>query len=34
MSSSSKPKNVQTNPFYFSIELGYFAGLIWGDCTG
>lgn len=30
MSSSSKPKTVQTNPFYFSIELGYFAGLIWG----
>ncbi|NQX44994.1 hypothetical protein HQN87_06600 [Paenibacillus tritici] len=30
MSSSSKQKTVQTNPFYFSIELGYFAGLIWG----
>lgn len=30
MSSSSKAKTVQTNPFYFSDELGYFAGLIWG----
>lgn len=30
MSSSSKQKTSHTNPFYFAVELGFFAGLIWG----
>ncbi|KHL96433.1 hypothetical protein QW71_07365 [Paenibacillus sp. IHB B 3415] len=30
MSSSNKQKSVHTNPFYFAIELGFFAGIIWG----
>lgn len=30
MPSRTKQTSVHTNPFYFSVELGFFAGLIWG----
>lgn len=30
MDQSRQPKIKHTNPFYFALELGFFAGLIWG----
>ena len=30
MSSSSNQKSQHTNPWFFALELGFFAGIIWG----
>lgn len=30
MNNAGKQKSQHTNPFYFAIELGFFAGIIWG----
>lgn len=29
-----RKQNQVTNPFTFALELGYYAGLIWGPCFG